>query len=90
MLQASENYKNKNQPTNKTWKIFHNTNCKTEPAIYLMEWTICNIQYVGKNETPFKIKLSNHRKDVKNPKAIMSDKHFQKMVIDLTNTQDSR
>ena len=38
----------KSQQTNKTWKIFHNTNCKTEYVIYLMEFAICNLQYVGK------------------------------------------
>ena len=27
----------KSQQANKTWKIFHNTNCKTEYAIYLLE-----------------------------------------------------
>ena len=37
------------QQTNKTWKIFHNTNCETEYAIYLMECIICNLQYVGDN-----------------------------------------
>ena len=42
-----------------------------------------------KNKTPFKIRLNNHRKNVKDPKAIFADKHFQKMVIDLTNMQDS-
>ena len=55
--------------------------------------------YVGKNETPFNIALNNHKKDVKDPKAILADKHFQKighrfneharfMIIDrLTNTR---
>ena len=51
---------------------------KTEYAIYLMEYTICNLQYVGKNEAPFNIRLNNHRKDVKDPKAVLADKHFQK------------
>ena len=54
-----------------------------------MECTISNLQYVGKNETPFNIRLNNHRKDVEDPKVLLGDKHFQKMVIDLTNTQDS-
>ena len=67
--QASENYSNIQEPTNKTWKIFHITNCK----------------YVGKNKTPFNIRLNNHRKDIKDPKAIVADKQFQKMVTDLTN-----
>ena len=79
MLQANENYNNIQEPTNKqNWKIFHIVNCKTEYAIYLMECTICNLQYVGKNETPFNIRLTNHRKDVKDPEAILADKHFQK------------
>ena len=49
-----------------------------------MGYTICHQQYVGKNETPFKIRLNNHRKHVKDPKAILADKHFQKVVIGLT------
>ena len=43
-----------------------------------MECTICNLQYVDKNETPFNIRLNIHRKDIKDPKAILADKHFQK------------
>ena len=54
-----------------------------------MECIICNLQNVGKNETPFNIRFNNHRKDVKDPKAILADKHFQKKVVDLMNTQDS-
>ena len=41
--------------------------------------------------TPFNIRLNNHSKDVKDPKTILADNYFKKkMVIDLTNTQDSR
>ena len=43
-----------------------------------MECTICNLQYVGKNETLFNIRLNNHRKDVKDAKVILADKLFQK------------
>ena len=80
----------KSHKTNQTWKIFHNTNSKTEYVIYLMECTISNLQYVGKNETPFYTRLSNYKKDIKDPRPILADKHFRKKVIDLTNTQDSR
>ena len=83
----------KSQQTNKTWKIFHDTKCKTEYAIYLLECIICNLQYVCKNETSFNIRLKNYRKYVKDHKAILADKHFQKngkIVIDLTDTQDSQ
>ena len=64
-----------------------------------MECIICNLQYVGKNETPFNIRLKNHRKHVKDTKAILAYKHFQKnghrfnkharfMITDrLTNTK---
>ena len=65
------------QQTSKTYKLY-NANCKTEYTIYLMECIICNLQYASKNETPFKIRLNNHRKDVKNSKAILADKHFKK------------
>ena len=37
---------------------------------------IFNIQYVGKSETTFNIRLNNHRKDVKDPNALPADKHF--------------
>lgn len=43
----------KSQQSNKTWKIFCNVNCKTEYGIYLTECTLCNLQYVTKNEKPF-------------------------------------
>ena len=37
---------------------------------------LCKIQYVGKLETPFRIRLNNHRKDIKNPNAIKACKHL--------------
>ena len=43
-----------------------------------MECTICNLQDVSKSETPFNIRLNKLRKDVKDPKAILADKHFKK------------
>ena len=68
ILQTSENYNNiQGQQTSKTWRIFDIANCKTKYAIYLMECTICNIQYVGKNETSFNIRLNKQRKDLKDP-----------------------
>ena len=44
--------------------------------MYLLQCQLCKIQYVGKAETAFNIGLNNHRKDVKDPKAIPVDKHF--------------
>ena len=45
-----------------------------------MQCTLCNLLHLGKNETPFKIRLSIHRKEVKDPEAILVDE----VVIDST------
>ena len=37
---------------------------------------MCSIQYVGKSETPFNIRLNNHRKDVKRSDSIPACQHF--------------
>ena len=42
------------------------------------ECILCNLQYVGKSETSFNIRLNNHRKDVSNPTAIPACAHFRK------------
>ena len=68
----------KNNQNNKTFKIYHRVNCKSSFVICLLECYICNIQYVGKSETPFNIRLNNHRTDVKNPNAIPTCKHFNR------------
>ena len=49
---------------------------KTNYLIYLLEYMLCKIQYVGKLETPFRIRLNNHRKDIRNPNAIKACKHL--------------
>ena len=45
----------------------------------------CNIQYVGKSDRPFNIRVSNHRQDFKNPNAIPAWKHFSKHDYDFNN-----
>ena len=42
-----------------------------------MECILCKIQYVGKAETRFNLRLHNYRKDVNNPKAIPECQHFK-------------
>ena len=44
-----------------------------------MECTLSKLQYVGKAEIPFNIRLNNHRKDAigNNPKAIPASIHFK-------------
>ena len=66
------------QPTKKKkFKIYDKVNCKSEYVIYLMECALCNKQYVRKVETVFNIRLKNHRKYTKNPKATLTCRHFQ-------------
>ena len=66
----------KSNQTNRTFRIFQKTTCKSNFIKYLLECKLCKIQDVGKAETAFNIRLHNHRKDVKDPKAIPADKHF--------------
>ena len=54
----------KSNQTNRICHIYHNLNCKSKYVIYLLECTKCKIQYFGKAETEFNIRLNNHRKDV--------------------------
>ncbi|WP_215897154.1 hypothetical protein, partial [Acinetobacter baumannii] len=36
----------KSSSTNESFKIFHNTNCKSSFVIYVLQCTMCNVQYV--------------------------------------------
>ena len=83
-------------------KIYHKVRCKSEYVIYLMECTLCNKQYVGKAETAFSFRLNNHRKDTKDPNAILAGRQFEQqgrsfnshaefIIIDkLVNTSSSK
>ena len=42
-----------------------------------MECILCKMEYVGKAEIAFNLRLNNHRKDTKNPNSILAWKHFQ-------------
>ena len=67
-----------------------------------MECTLCNKQYIGKVDTAFHIRLNSHRKDTKDPNAILACRHFQQqghnfnshakfIIIDkLVNTSSSK
>ena len=66
----------KSNQINRKCRIFQKTTCKINFIIYLPECKLFKIYYVGKAKTTFNIRLNNHRKDVKDPKAIPLDKHF--------------
>ena len=42
-----------------------------------MECRICRIQYIGKSETEFNIRLNNHRRNVFRQNAQHVDQHFK-------------
>ena len=42
-----------------------------------MECRICRIQYIGKSETEFNIRLNNHRKDVNRQNTPQADQNFK-------------
>ena len=56
----------------------YNLNYKRKFIIYLIDSGLCQVQYVGKAETAFNIRLNNHRKDVNNLKSILVVLHFIK------------
>ena len=62
--------------TKEAFQIFRNLTCESENLIYLLQCRICQLQYVGKSETPFNIHLNNHRKDAKLGASILTCKHF--------------
>ena len=64
------------KPIKRLKSTIDRVNCKSSFIIYLLECYICNIQYVGKSETPFNIRLNNHRKDIK---------HFKRHDHDFSN-----
>ena len=42
-----------------------------------MECILCKLQYVGKPEIAFNLRLNNHRKDTNKHNSILAYKHFQ-------------
>ena len=74
--QVANTKKFRSTQTNGIFQIYHNLNFKSKYVIYLLEWTKCKIQYAGKVETEFNIRLNNYRKDVWKPDAIPTSHHL--------------
>ena len=47
------------------YHIFHTMDCQSTWVIYVIECRICKLQYVGKSETGFNLRLNNHRNHIK-------------------------
>jgi hypothetical protein len=52
------NYKN-----DFVFDIVGSFSCHTKDCVYLLQCSICKIQYVGQTETTFNLRLNNHRRD---------------------------
>ena len=70
-------------------KILHKVRCKCENLIYLLQWCICQLQYVGKNQILFNICLSNYRKDTKSQALSLTCKQFNEQTIIFNNMLNS-
>ena len=54
----------------KVFDIFHTVNCQSTFVIYIIECRICRLQYIGKSETAFNLRLNNHRNHIKREESI--------------------
>ena len=52
-----------------------------------MKCTLCNKQYVGKAETTFNIRLNKHRKDTKDPNAMLARKLLDTEIKNFSSLQ---
>ena len=59
-----------------TYQILHQRNCKSSYIIYLSERLKCHLQYVGKSETEFNIRLNSHRIDNTKKDSTPASNHF--------------
>ena len=63
--------------TKESFEIRHLLNCRSKNCIYLGFCLKCPYQqYVGKSEPPAHMRFNTHRHDVKSPKGLAFDKHF--------------
>ena len=56
----------KSTATGKTYKIRQKITCFSDWVIYLITCKKCKGQYVGKSQTSFKLRHSNHKREIKN------------------------
>ena len=47
-----------------TFKINENYDCDTPNAIYLLHCSLCNMQYIGQTDLPFRFRFNNHKSHV--------------------------
>ena len=63
ILKEGDTFKSTN--TGRTYKIRQKVDCTSSFVIYLATCGRCGGQYVGKSQTPFKLRHSNHKQEIK-------------------------
>ena len=60
LIEKTTTFTGTNQ-ADRTFDILHTENCQSAFVIYIIECRICKVQYVGKSETAFNLRLNNSR-----------------------------
>ena len=63
VIEERRNFRSNN--TGKVYQIRQHLDCDSDWVIYLCSCKKCGGQYVGKSKTPFKIRHSNHKQEIK-------------------------
>jgi hypothetical protein len=73
-MQHSSSYTGK--VTGTQYKIFCTVNCKSANIIYILECSVCGLQYVGESKQPFHKRLNGHRSDLTKKPFLPVSQHF--------------
>ena len=73
-MQHSSSYASK--ITGKQYKIFCAVNCKSTSIIYILECSVCGLQYVGESKQPFHKYLNGHRSNLTKKQFLPVSQHF--------------
>ena len=63
--------------TENNYKIFCNVTCKSMNVIYILECSVCGLQYVGESKQPFHKRLNGHRSDISKKPLLPVSQHFR-------------
>ena len=66
---------NTSKVTGKQYKIFCTVNCKSANVIYILQCSVCGLQYVGESKQPFHQCLNGHRSDLTKKTFLPASQH---------------
>ena len=74
-MQHSSSYTSK--VTGKQHKIFCTVFCKSANVIYILECSVCGLQFIGESKQPFHKRLNGHRSDLAKKPFLPVRQHFR-------------